>query len=86
MKGPATTATSMNAVIQDYLAAFDDVVRAIDQEALVRVVERLRRARDTNCTVFVAGNGGSAATASHWANDLGKAAKLRAGCRFGSSA
>ena len=26
-------------------------------------------------TIYLAGNGGSAATASHWANDLGKATK-----------
>jgi len=31
---------------QDYLSAFNNVVRAIDRDALVRVVERLRRARD----------------------------------------
>lgn len=70
-----TALASLNAVIQDYLNAFDDIVRAIDQEALLRVVERLRKARDQTCTVFIAGNGGSAATASHLANDLGKAAK-----------
>ena len=75
VNGAATTATSMGAVIAGYLRAFDDVVRAIDHEALVRVVDRLRRARDAHRTVFIAGNGGSAATASHFANDLGKAAK-----------
>lgn len=65
----------MDAVIAGYLRAFDDVVRALDSTALMRVVSRLRRARDANRTVFIAGNGGSAATASHFANDLGKAAK-----------
>lgn len=65
----------MNAVIRDYLVAFDDVIRAIDEDSLLRVVDRLRRARDSSSTVFIAGNGGSAATASHFANDLGKAAK-----------
>lgn len=67
--------TLMHAVIEGYLGEFQDVVHAIDREALVRVVDRLRRARDTGRTVFIAGNGGSAATASHFANDLGKAAK-----------
>ena len=50
---------------------------AIDKDALVRVVERLRAGARRNRTVFIAGNGGSAATASHSANDLGKAAKHR---------
>jgi D-sedoheptulose 7-phosphate isomerase len=42
-------------------------------------VQVLRRARDTHSTVFIAGNGGSASTATHWVNDLGKATK-RSGC------
>jgi D-sedoheptulose 7-phosphate isomerase len=41
----------------------------------MRIVDRLRVARDTGATVFTAGNGGSAATASHWVNDLGKATR-----------
>src|SRR5213595_3303288 len=40
-----------------------------------RIVQRLCAARDSGAMVYVAGNGGSAATASHWVNDLGKAAK-----------
>jgi D-sedoheptulose 7-phosphate isomerase len=31
--------------------------------------------RDQRAMIYVAGNGGSAAIASHWANDLGKATK-----------
>jgi D-sedoheptulose 7-phosphate isomerase len=73
--GGPTTVVSMNAVIRGYLDAFDDVIRAIDEESVLRVVDRLRRARDSSSTVFIAGNGGSAATASHFANDLGKAVK-----------
>lgn len=67
--------SSPKVVIRQYLSAFDDIVRALDVDALMRVVERLRRARDAYRSVFIAGNGGSAATASHLANDLGKAAK-----------
>jgi D-sedoheptulose 7-phosphate isomerase len=44
--------------------------------ALERIVQHLRHARDSGATIYVAGNGGSAATASHWVNDLGKATKL----------
>lgn len=47
----------------------------MDLEAVERVFQRLCRARDSGATLYVAGNGGSAATASHWANDLGKAPK-----------
>jgi D-sedoheptulose 7-phosphate isomerase len=58
-----------------YLREFEELMRQVDLEAVERVVEHLRRARDAEGTVYVAGNGGSAATASHWANDLGKATK-----------
>ncbi len=63
------------AVAVDYLARFQALMDAVDVDALVRVVDHLRRVRDEDGTVYVAGNGGSAATASHWANDLGKATK-----------
>lgn len=69
------SAFSAKLIAQEYLTAFEDLVRRIDLNALERVVERLRTARDTDAIVYVAGNGGSAATASHWVNDLGKAAK-----------
>jgi D-sedoheptulose 7-phosphate isomerase len=40
-----------------------------------RVVDLLNEARARGGTVYIAGNGGSASTASHWVNDLGKATK-----------
>jgi D-sedoheptulose 7-phosphate isomerase len=57
------------------LQAFTDLVSRIDVDAVARVTERLRTVRDGRGTVFIAGNGGSASTATHWANDLGKATK-----------
>ena len=58
-----------------YVAALEVLLDRVDLDAIERVVQRLRRVRDAGGTVFIAGNGGSAATASHWANDLGKATK-----------
>jgi D-sedoheptulose 7-phosphate isomerase len=58
-----------------YLRAFATLLQQVDLDAVARVVERLRVARDIGATIYVAGNGGSAATASHWVNDLGKATK-----------
>jgi D-sedoheptulose 7-phosphate isomerase len=63
-------------IAANYLSAFSELLQEIDLEAVERVVELLRRVRDADRTVYVAGNGGSAATASHWANDLGKATKV----------
>ena len=62
-------------IAAEYLRAFTDLLRLVDLDAIVRTVEHLRRVRDSDGTVYVAGNGGSAATASHWANDLGKTIK-----------
>jgi D-sedoheptulose 7-phosphate isomerase len=58
-----------------YLNEFHALLARADLAALERVVKHLRRTRDADGTVYVAGNGGSAATASHWTNDLGKATK-----------
>jgi D-sedoheptulose 7-phosphate isomerase len=58
-----------------HMHALGAVLRRVDLDSIERIVNRLRFARDNAGTVFVAGNGGSAATASHWVNDLGKATK-----------
>lgn len=69
------TQTSPREVTAAYLRAIQGLLAQIDLEALERIVETLRGARDRGATIFVAGNGGSAATASHLVNDLGKATK-----------
>jgi D-sedoheptulose 7-phosphate isomerase len=66
--GPKSIATA-------YLRELGELMQLVDMDALERIVEHLRRVRNDDGTVYVAGNGGSAATASHWANDLGKATK-----------
>jgi D-sedoheptulose 7-phosphate isomerase len=63
-------------IARDYLRFFQALLTSIDVEAVCRVVERLRQVRDAGGTVYIAGNGGSASTAMHLANDLGKAAKV----------
>jgi D-sedoheptulose 7-phosphate isomerase len=58
-----------------YLREFGRLMTAVDLDAIARIVGLLRAVRDDGGTIYIAGNGGSAATASHWANDLGKATK-----------
>jgi D-sedoheptulose 7-phosphate isomerase len=53
----------------------------LDHEAIERVGALLEQARQNGRTVFVIGNGGSASTASHVANDLGLGPRI-----FGGSA
>jgi D-sedoheptulose 7-phosphate isomerase len=59
----------------DYVQGFESLLRQIDSEVIGRIVQYLRNAGNRRATIYVAGNGGSAATASHWVNDLGKATK-----------
>ena len=62
-------------IARDYLQAFEALLHQIDPHAVGRIVQYLRNAGNRSATIYVAGNGGSAATASHWVNDLGKATK-----------
>lgn len=73
---PADGDFSPDRIARDYLRFFNRLLTSIDVDAVCRVVERLRAARDAGNTVYVAGNGGSASTAGHLANDLGKATKV----------
>jgi D-sedoheptulose 7-phosphate isomerase len=59
----------------DYFRKFTELLRQVDLNAIERIVVRLRAAREKGATIYLAGNGGSAACASHWVNDLGKATK-----------
>lgn len=58
-----------------YRAQLDDCLDSIDTATLTRAFDSLAAARDARRTIFVAGNGGSAATAAHVANDFGKATR-----------
>lgn len=57
---------------QQYLQRLRDVLSALSVDALERALEVLERAYVEGRQVFLAGNGGSAATASHMATDLSK--------------
>jgi D-sedoheptulose 7-phosphate isomerase len=51
----------------DYLG---QVLRSIDTDSVARFAQTLLAARERGATVYFIGNGGSAATSSHFANDL----------------
>lgn len=53
-----------------YLAYLSEVLAQIDRRAIAAFAEELLSVRERNCRIFFLGNGGSAATASHWVNDL----------------
>jgi len=53
-----------------YLEYLQAVLRRIDPAEIGRFIRTLLDARERSATIFFIGNGGSAATASHFANDL----------------
>lgn len=59
----------MKGTIQ-YLENFKKLINEIDFKALEEIIRNLLEARHRNEIVFFIGNGGSAATASHFAEDL----------------
>jgi D-sedoheptulose 7-phosphate isomerase len=58
--------------INVYLEGMIDAIRGVDKAQLVACFDALWSAWEQDRTVFIIGNGGSASTASHMANDLTK--------------
>ncbi|MBM3876304.1 MAG: SIS domain-containing protein [Verrucomicrobia bacterium] len=72
----------MNDWVSNYVTAQKAALDSIPQEAVVALIGRLRAAWREDRQLFVFGNGGSAANASHFATDLGKGSSDKLGRRF----
>jgi len=72
----------MNDWTRDYLIAHKAALDSIPLEAVARLIDTFRRALLEDRQIFVFGNGGSAANASHFATDLGKGASDKLGKCF----
>lgn len=68
--------------ISNYLKQQKAAHDSIPVDAVARLIETLRVALKENRSIYVFGNGGSAANASHFATDLGKGASDKVGRRF----
>lgn len=68
--------------IADYVDQQKKALDSIDTDQVQKIVEILREAHAQGRQIFVFGNGGSAANASHFATDLGKGASDTLGKRF----
>jgi len=68
--------------VEAYLRELAQTLLKVDSGTVARAIGWLRQARDEGHTVFVCGNGGSAAIASQLVVDLVKGASLRQPTRF----
>lgn len=55
-----------------YFQHINEIMMDLDPHAIGSVIDCFLTARDNKQTIFFAGNGGSASTASHFAQDLGE--------------
>ena len=65
-------ATTSSVAAKDYLLAAQGVLARVDHAIVDRMVDVIWRGYEQGRTLFVFGNGGSAALASHFACDIGK--------------
>jgi len=68
--------------VDQYLEELESVIRRISRQDIRRVIELLYEAWKTGSQVFIAGNGGSASTATHFVCDLAKFASVEGQKRF----
>jgi D-sedoheptulose 7-phosphate isomerase len=72
----------MKTWLQSYIAAQHRAVDSLPLEAVAKATETVRTAWENDRQIFAIGNGGSAASASHFATDLGKGSSDAVGKRF----
>ena len=74
--------TTMTNWISSYLADQKAALDSIPADAVSELIDKLKGALANGANIYIFGNGGSAANASHFATDLGKGASDKLGRRF----
>jgi len=72
----------MNRWITDFITAQKAALDSVPAKAVAEIIETFRKALAEDRQIFVFGNGGSAANASHFVTDLGKGSSDKLGHRF----
>jgi D-sedoheptulose 7-phosphate isomerase len=67
----------MNNFFRDYAKRLTVILESMDYDSIDKIIEALEETLKRGSKVYVVGNGGSAATASHIANDLGSGLRRR---------
>src|SRR5258708_2839438 len=68
--------------LEDYISAQRAALQSIPVQQVAEIIEKIRVAWKEDRQIFVFGNGGSAANASHFATDLGKGSSDKLGKRI----
>src|SRR5665213_4016576 len=68
--------------ISEYIQAQKAALDSIPPDAVAALIEKFRQTLHAGRHIFVFGNGGSAANASHFVTDLGKGSSDKIGRRF----
>ena len=68
--------SDMNQFAEEYFNYLSGLLRQLDVSKIKEFAEELESARENQNTIFFIGNGGSAATASHMANDFGFGSRI----------
>jgi len=72
----------MNTFSQQYLIDLQNVLQDFPHEEFERMIEEIMKAYEQERQIFVMGNGGSGATASHWVCDINKGCCLELEKKF----
>jgi D-sedoheptulose 7-phosphate isomerase len=64
-------------LIADYFADGQKILSNISLLEVAALASAIEKVRDSGSTVYIAGNGGSASTASHFATDIGIGSQMR---------
>lgn len=67
----------IDAFISEYTARLIKLLETIDKKSISEIINIMEEVDQRNGTIYILGNGGSAATASHMVNDLGVGLKRR---------
>ncbi|MCK9162314.1 MAG: SIS domain-containing protein [Arcobacteraceae bacterium] len=68
---------NINNFINQYTNNLKNLLDNIDKNEISKIIEALDKCEESGSNIYIIGNGGSAATASHMANDLAAGLKLR---------
>lgn len=72
----------MEAFVENYIAQNLTLLKLLDAREIARIIAEFEKARDARKRIYAIGNGGSASTASHFVNDMGKGASIGRETRF----